>query len=1047
MRKSELSVAHLGETLACLQELLRRHRADDPFAPLTVVAPTWYAGRYLSREFGRTGLVNVRFEVLARLAELLGAPSLAAQGRVPLKPLIEFTAVRRAARQASGPLKPFREHPSFHASLRRTFHELRAAAHGQRAALERQNGIPAEILRLYTRFNRLTASYYDREALAHAAADAVSNGAAPGLDELGRVIAYLPHDLTPGEQRLLDALRSAGRCATVLGITGQEEIDKAMLATAAPRGADLPKPHTPAPRQSSLIVASDTREEVRSVARSIAADARAGIPFHRMAVLFWRREPYAALISDQLTGARVPIAGPPTENLAATVVGRMLKELVDLADGDLPREEVMRWLTSSPVKADRAGYSPSRWDALSRDAGVVAGLAQWRERLKNHATRRQSAAAAHRDDLSEAARSRLEQEANEARALCRFMQTLHDNLAQAGPCRTWAQFISWTQKLIQRYVDASSLPDSEQKNLDALHSALEELAPLGEEPEVTLEDFRAALEETLRRSAARAGALGDGVFVSPIGNAVGMEFDRVYLLGMVEGIAPSRPSEDPLLPEPERARAGLPLRAGTAAERYAYLAAASACRASLLTFARSDNIAQREQRPSHWFLEEASRLYGAPVYPSMLSSPGELSLLRKQPWFQEIASAQDGIDRIPGSEPADLHDYDLHRLWQWRQAGRSLAQHHLADPGSVLARALKMQHDRNASGLTIWDGDLSHSSCAGSGRIGLSNSDVFSPTRLETWAACPFRYFLADVLGIAALEQPEEIESISAMERGSLVHVILEKFIRAVQQPQTVPPPRQPWNEEQRSLLLQIADQAFRDAEQRGVTGKQLLWQVAKEEMRSDLIRFLQEDFKLRKKYNVSPHQVEAAFGPVRPGRAGGPPQQPVEWSGRKAGPLRFRGFIDRIDLSPNGTDALVLDYKTGATNAYANMDRDPIQMGRRLQLPVYGLAARRLLGEDVNIHVAYWFVSEKGNFKTRPARKAPLLEKMLGPFDDAVGTIADGINSGLFPANPGPNGENCRFCDFKRLCPTRRERSWRRKRRDRRLAPYLALTEGEGSR
>ena len=71
----------------------------------------------------------------------------------------------------------------------------------------------------------------------------------------------------------------------------------------------------------------------------------------------------------------------------------------------------------------------------------------------------------------------------------------------------------------------------------------------------------------------------------------------------------------------------------------------------------------------------------------------------------------------------------------------------------------------------------------------------------------------------------------------------------------------------------------------------------------------------------------------------------------------------------------------------------------------------------------------------------------MLGPFDDAVGTIADGINSGLFPANPGPNGENCRFCDFKRLCPTRRERSWRRKRRDRRLAPYLALTEGEGSR
>ena len=127
-------------------------------------------------------------------------------------------------------------------------------------------------------------------------------------------------------------------------------------------------------------------------------------------------------------------------------------------------------------------------------------------------------------------------------------------------------------------------------------------------------------------------------------------------------------------------------------------------------------------------------------------------------------------------------------------------------------------------------------------------------------------------------------------------------------------------------------------------------------------------------------------------------------------------------------------------------MDKDPVQGGKRLQLPVYGLAARQLLGEEVDVQVAYWFVSEKGKFVTRPPRKAAILEEMLDPFENVVGTIADGIGKGLFPANPGANGENCRYCDFKNLCPTRRERHWRQKRGDRRLAAYAALSDGEGS-
>ena len=1046
MQDSTVFIEPIRQAQERLEDLLRQYQADDPFAPVTVVVPTPFAGLHLRRDIGRRGLVNVRFMVLARLAELLGAPQLAAAGQRPLKPLIEFAEVRRAAGAAAGAFEPFRAHPSFHAALRRTFRELRYAAPDTLAALERQGEIPAEIVRLYAGFRNLTASRYDRETLAESAAGAVDRGGATALDALGSVIAYLPHDLTPGEQKLLQALRNAGNCATVLGITGDQETDKTMLASATAPGARLPGPQdAPArtPRASKLLIASDIREEVRSVVREIAAAAHAGTPFARIAVLYWQREPYASILAEQFEIAGIPTAGPPPGRLAATAVGRMVKGMVDLAGSDLARDEVMRWLTSCPVKADRGDYSPSRWDALSREAGVVAGIEQWRDRLARYAARQARAGSDRDEELSEAERTLMEQTQSEARALQKFMLRLHDDLAQAASCRTWPQLVNWAEHLIARYLDADALLPEERENFEKLQADLPELAALAGEDIVTLDDFRAALDETLKRSPAKTGALGEGLFLGPVESALGMRFDRVYLIGMVEGVVPSRPSDDPLLPEQERTRAGLPARRGAAAQRYAYLAAASAGRATVLTFARSNNIAQREQHPSHWFLETASRLHGSPIYPSMLSSPDELAALRAQPWFEEVASAQAGISGLSRSQPADLHDYDLHRLWRWRDNGKRIRDHHLAAPETVLASALEMQQARKSAGLTHWDGDLS-GAASSSGRIGLSSSAIFSPTRLETWAACPFKYFLSNVLGLAALEQPEELATISAMERGSVIHSTLERFIHAVQEQGTVPQPKQPWSEEQRSLLMQIAGDVFEDAEQRGVTGKQLLWEVAQEEIRSDLLGFLEADLKLRKKYGVSPHAVEVAFGPVQHRRGDTVPQEPVEWSSRKTGTVRFRGFIDRIDISPDGNTVLVLDYKTGGTRGYANMNKDPVQRGKRLQLPVYGLAARQLLGDRFEVIVAYWFVSAKEKFALRPPRNAAPLEEMLDPFADAVGTISDGIGEGLFPANPGTGATNCSYCDFNNLCPTRRERHWLQKRRDPRLAAYATLAEGE---
>ena len=315
----------------------------------------------------------------------------------------------------------------------------------------------------------------------------------------------------------------------------------------------------------------------------------------------------------------------------------------------------------------------------------------------------------------------------------------------------------------------------------------------------------------------------------------------------------------------------------------------------------------------------------------------------------------------------------------WRRSGNRIGEHHLAASENVIARALRMERARNARTLTIWDGDLSAASTS-SGRIGLSNRELFSPTRLEAWATCPYRYFLSNVLGIAAPEQPEEIATISPLDRGSLIHAVLERFVKASQGQGTLPRHDLPWTEDHRRLLLAIAEEQFREAEQRGVTGKPLLWEIARTEILSDLSRFLEEDFDLRSKHGVSPHSVESAFGISRRLEESVEEQAPVEWSSAETGMVRFRGVMDRIDVSPDGDSALVLDYKTGGTTEYTNMDKDPVRRGTRLQLPVYGLAARQLLGDWVDVKVAYWFVSDKGNFKTRPQKPAPL-DEMLESF------------------------------------------------------------------
>ena len=209
-----------------LWELIDEAKGGDVLAPVTVVGPSRYANLSLRHELGMRGFANVRFIVLPVLSEMLGAAALSKAGRRPLASFLEGVAVQATLAEATGPLASVSLHPATQTSARTSFRELRKAPAGVIDALEQQGGVRSEVVKLFRRFRQDTVSqWYDPEDLADAAAEDLRAGRPNALDELGLIVFFLPDDVTPAETGFIQALWTEGRCAVVLGTTGDADAD------------------------------------------------------------------------------------------------------------------------------------------------------------------------------------------------------------------------------------------------------------------------------------------------------------------------------------------------------------------------------------------------------------------------------------------------------------------------------------------------------------------------------------------------------------------------------------------------------------------------------------------------------------------------------------------------------------------------------------------------------------------------------------------------------------------------------------------------------
>ena len=116
-----------NEAFEVLAKLIASKKQGNPLTPVTVVTPSLYTGLFVRRQISASsGLVNVNFITMPRLAVLLGSSHLSERGKSPLTPLMEMGCIRHVATQSGsdGPLRAVSSHEGMPGLLSRVFTEF-----------------------------------------------------------------------------------------------------------------------------------------------------------------------------------------------------------------------------------------------------------------------------------------------------------------------------------------------------------------------------------------------------------------------------------------------------------------------------------------------------------------------------------------------------------------------------------------------------------------------------------------------------------------------------------------------------------------------------------------------------------------------------------------------------------------------------------------------------------------------------------------------------------------------------------------------------------
>jgi CRISPR/Cas system-associated exonuclease Cas4 (RecB family) len=996
---------------------------------------------------------------LARLAGTLASPTLAERGRVPIGRLASEAVVARVLhelgeRDALGRFADSGRGPGIVRAAASAIDELRGA-HIEPASLAAEAPELVSMLEAYDAALE-DSGLADRAAVEAFAVLAVLEGRTSGLVGLPLLLVDLPAP-TASTRALLEALVSQSPLVLATLPTGDAGARSEFEALLGVEAEELTLPDAasalramqrhlfeesaPAAREPgaevAMISAPGESRECVEIARRIQLAARDGVPFDRIAVLLRSPEAYAPFLVEALRRADVPahfardtrLPDPSGRAMLALLAcaaedlsARRFSEYLSLgevptrsADGQPPPAppSAARWvppdedLVAERLATERAESAaedsedgmrpgggslpvPRRWERLLVDAAVIGGRARWERRLEGmaHAFERQIE---EQDDPDAPVARRVRRDLADLAQLRAFALPLIDELARLPERADWGEWISALGALAARAL----------RRPERVQSVLGELAPMARVGPVGLHEVQLVLTPRLQQIASPpSGARYGKVYVAPTDAARGLDFDLVFVPGLAEKLFPRKIGEDPILLDAVRERlgGGLVTNPGRLeAERLALrLAVGAASERVVLSFPRLDVDGGRPRVPSFYALETLRAAEGA------------------LPGFDELArrSEQLGEARLGWPAPEDASDaidaaeYDLARLAALESADESQrigTARYLLGANPHLGRALRFRARRWLDGWTVADGLVKPIPLARDALAAHAlDARSYSPTALQNYAACPYKFYLYAIWRLSPREEPEAIEELDPLQRGSLVHEVQFELFGVLRDVGLLPVTPENLDTVWEHLDRVLAEVAAR-YEDDLAPAIERVWRDGVQSVRADLREWLR-----RASEDASgfvPWRFELSFG--LPGRHDADPASSDAPVYLDAG-LCLRGSIDLVERADDGR-LRVTDHKTGKERFRTG---GVVDGGRALQPVLYALAVERLFPDAQVESGRLYYCTSTGGFEER---EVPLDDTAREAARLVAKSVGDAMEEPFLPAAPDKGA--CQWCDYRPVC------------------------------
>jgi CRISPR/Cas system-associated exonuclease Cas4 (RecB family) len=1049
---------------------LRRFRPDQP---LTIVAATRGAADDLARRIAveRGATLGMSRFSLTQLAARVAATRLAGEGIAPSTALGAEAVAARVAFDAAraGTLTYFgqvADTPGFPRALARTLAELRLTGITS-GALSTAGPAGHDLARLLESADSefAQASTADRARLFAAAAEGVRDDAFLRAPLLLLDLAVE----TSAEETFVAALTQAAtdtlatvalndRAATeTLQRAGGtvERLDEARATDLESLRAYLFADDTPAPRDldGSLQFFSAPGEgrECVEIARRILIEARRGVAFDEMAIFVRSPQHYQGLLEHALERAHVPAwfdrgtrrphpAGRAFLALLACAAEGLsasrFAEYLSLGQLPEPDQDQPAWLASEdevfgaarqdiegeaeeepPAGEDEQGRAahagslrtPRRWERMIVEAAVIGGEpARWTRRLDGLAqelsVRREQA---RREDEQSPRVAAIDDDLVRLDNLRAFALPLIAEMAAWPRLASWGEWLDRLDHLAPRTLRVPAY----------VLRVLADLRPMASVGPASINEVRLVLGERLRSVDREPPSRRYGrVFVGSPSQARGRAFRVVLVPGLAERMFPRKSSQDPLLLDETRER--LDARLSTRGDQsrrervLLHLAAGAAVERLYVSYPRLDVAESRVRVPSFYALDLLRGATGTiPDHETLAAgaaAAGDPALAWPAPRDPELA--------------IDDQEHDLSVLRRLLDAG---------DPASVRGHAQYMLRlnqalrrsvtERWGRGQPQWSHLDGITRVTAGTRAALDQQRLgqrpYSLSALQKFSACPYQFVLSAIYRLEPAEQPQPLQRLDPLTRGSIVHRMQAEIFRALERRRALPVTVEGIDE----AVLVLEDVVARVAEEYRERLAPAIDRVWREEM-----AVIARDLRgwLRRIADDGgawvPRYFELAFGlPMSAERDPRSSPAPVKIDGR----FTLRGAVDLVEEHRETGALRVTDHKTGKDRTKDNLT---IGGGGTLQPVLYSMAIEQVTGKVVS-ESRLFFCTSAGGYKVRPVALTAQSRRM---GVEALEVIDRAIELGFLAA--APNEGACAWCDFRAVCGPNEERRVARKPVDR---------------